>query len=79
MGGGWVGGWGDSNLWFLKPPRSSRLNPPRFTAFGFLPLAFRGVESKFILGCGSSRGNPITCDYFAIEGSIVYSVPRSER
>ena len=32
--GGWVGGWGDSNPWFLKPPRSSRLNLPRFTAFG---------------------------------------------
>ena len=23
--GDWVGGWRDSNLWFLKPPRSSSL------------------------------------------------------
>ena len=30
----WVG-WDNSNLWFLKPPRGSRLNLPRITAFGY--------------------------------------------
>ena len=52
--GYYVGGWDNSNLWFLKPPRSSKLNLPRFTVFGNLFLqnlkdfnqSIRGIDQN---------------------------------